>query len=62
IYSLDMSYCDQDTITDKAFENLKGIHMLNMSGCDQETIINDALKWLNRTCEVKLYNGWIIFK
>ena len=29
----DMSFCNQSTINEKAFENLRGIQTLNMSGC-----------------------------
>ena len=31
--SLNISECNQKTITDKAFINLKGIHTLDMSAC-----------------------------
>jgi hypothetical protein len=40
-----MSGCDQKTITDKVFENLKGIHTLRMWGCNQETITDKTLKF-----------------
>src|ERR1700739_4379003 len=35
IKNLNISYCKQ--ITDKAFENLKGIHTLDIRGCTQIT-------------------------
>ena len=38
IQSLNMSYCNQVTITDTAFVHLRGIHTLDMSGCNQATI------------------------
>src|SRR3989338_68164 len=37
IHTLDMSGCNQDTITDNAFKYLKGIYTLNIKGCKQIT-------------------------
>ena len=33
IEELNMRYCDQDNITDAAFQHLKGIKVLHMYGC-----------------------------
>ena len=41
-----MSYCNQATITDAAFEHLKGIEKLNMCLCDQDTITGAAFQHL----------------
>ena len=41
-----MSGCRQATITDAAFENLKGIRELNMSLCKQATITDAAFEHL----------------
>ena len=41
-----MTRCSQKTITDKAFENLQGIHTLNMESCDQKTITDKGLESL----------------
>ena len=38
ILTLDMSWCRQSTITDKAFENLQGIHTLKMVACNQKNL------------------------
>ena len=46
IQELDMSYCNQATITDAAFEHLKGIHSLVMGGCTQATITGEGLEHL----------------
>ena len=51
IHTLDMSRCNQETITDKAFKHLKGIHTLGMSWCDQETITDEAFKYLKGISE-----------
>jgi hypothetical protein len=40
---LDILGCYQDTITDAAFEHLKGIKVLNMSFCNQATITDAAV-------------------
>jgi len=37
-----MAYCNQDTITDAAFVNLRRIRRLYMQGCIQETITDAA--------------------
>ena len=50
-----MSYCNQTTITTKAFEYLKGIKKLDMSYCTQKTITDDAFKNLTRAVEIKMY-------
>ena len=42
ITKLDMSWCNQTTITDAAFVHLRGIHSLNMSWCSQSTITDAA--------------------
>jgi hypothetical protein len=42
IHTLDMSGCDQASITDAAFAHLRGIHTLNMSRCWQDTITDAA--------------------
>jgi len=39
---LNMSFCNQPTITDAAFAHIKGVHTLYMSRCDQRTITNAA--------------------
>jgi len=39
-----MTYCNQETITDLAFETLKNLHTLNMTYCNQETITDVAFK------------------
>lgn len=44
ITKLDMSWCNQTTITDAAFVHLRGIHSLNMSWCSQSTITDAAFK------------------
>jgi len=41
-----MSFCDQSTITDAAFANLRGIHTLDMGYCIQYTITDAAFKHL----------------
>ena len=41
-----MSGCDQATITDAAFEHLKGIHSLVMENCTQATITGAGLEHL----------------
>ena len=41
-----LSIIKQRNITDKAFENLRGIHTLNMSWCDQQTITDKAFEHL----------------
>ena len=41
-----MSYCNQRTITDKAFSYLNGIHYLKMSHCNQNTITDKAFQYL----------------
>ena len=43
-----MSACSQPTITDKAFENLCGIHTLILQGCNQSTITEKAFENLRR--------------
>ncbi len=42
IQSLDMSHCNQLTITDAAFVPLAGIKSLDMRGCSQDTITDAA--------------------
>ena len=37
-----MKRCNQNTITDKAFINLRGIHTLNIFECNQKTITDKA--------------------
>src|SRR3989338_4989672 len=44
IHTLDMSGCNQDTITDNAFKYLKGIYTLDMSWCNKKTITDKAFK------------------
>ena len=46
IHTLDMSCCDQETITDKAFSYLRGINTLNMKKCRQLTITDEAFSYL----------------
>ena len=41
-----MWYCYQATITDAAFEHLKGIHSLVMMHCTQATITGEGLEHL----------------
>ena len=41
-----MRFCRQDTITDAAFEHLKGIEKLNMRFCRQDTITDAAFQHL----------------
>ena len=38
IHTLNMSLCEQDSITDAAFAHLRGIHTLHMGGCRQPGI------------------------
>ena len=42
IHTLNMSGCNQETITDAAFIHLRGIHTLFIGGCNQETITDAA--------------------
>jgi len=42
-----MSGCDQESITDRAFSHLKGIHTLSMLCCTQTTITDKAFSYLN---------------
>ena len=39
-----MSYCDQKTITDKAFTNLKNLHTLDIRCCNKKTITNKTFE------------------
>ena len=56
IHTLNMSSCDQNTITDAAFSHLTGIHTLAMANCNQNTITDAAFAhltgihtlWINR--------------
>jgi hypothetical protein len=41
-----MDRCNQETITDAAFENLREIHTLNMTGCTQKTITSSVFDML----------------
>jgi hypothetical protein len=40
--ALNMRECNQPTITDAAFANLRGIHILDMRSCNQSTITDAA--------------------
>ena len=51
---LKMSDCRQSTITDKAFECLRGIHTLNMSSCSQTTITDKAFENLRGIHTLKM--------
>ena len=44
IPTLNISDCSQSSISDKAFENLRGIHTLDLSFCDQTTITDAAFE------------------
>jgi len=43
---INMSICNQTTITDRDFEHLKNIHNLDMDFCRQTTITDYAFKYL----------------
>jgi len=43
---LKMSCCNQDSITDKAFSYLTGIHKLKMVACHQKSITDKAFSYL----------------
>ena len=46
IHTLDMSRCNQQTITDAAFVHLRNVHTLIMSVCNQQTITDAAFVYL----------------
>ncbi|RYY32588.1 hypothetical protein EON62_05175, partial [archaeon] len=46
VQMLDMSFCEQSTITDAAFVHLGGLTLLKMSGCKQASITNNAFAHL----------------
>jgi hypothetical protein len=47
IHTLDMSYCNQQTITNNAFKYLTGIHTLRMNNCNQSSITDEAFLYLS---------------
>jgi hypothetical protein len=47
--------CSQATITDAAFEHLKGIHSLVMVGCNQATITGAGLEHLRGISRLGMY-------
>ena len=51
-----MWFCDQATITDAAFEHLKGIHSLVMMGCNQATITGAGLEHLKGISRLGMYD------
>jgi hypothetical protein len=54
IHKLNMSHCNQSTITDAAFVHLFGIHTLNMCGCNQTTITDAAFAHLRGIQELDM--------
>mmetsp|Transcript_9737 Transcript_9737/g.36231 ORF Transcript_9737/g.36231 Transcript_9737/m.36231 type:complete len:457 (-) Transcript_9737:49-1419(-) len=40
---VDISLCDQHTISSRAFENFRGLHTLKIDGCNQDSIGDEAL-------------------
>jgi hypothetical protein len=52
-----MEKCDQDTITDSAFQHLKGIQMLEMSGCNQDGISDSAFLHLEGIRGISMDEG-----
>ena len=57
IHSLDISWCDQKTITNNAIYYLFGIHTLNISGCNQHIITNISTEFLSSITElIGVYN------
>ena len=47
--TLDMSCCNQTSITDESFKQLKGLRSLSMRWCSQKTITDDVFKHLGES-------------
>ena len=58
IHTLNMSYCNQETITDAAFAHLAGIHTLNMDRCSQKTITDAAFAHLAGIHTLSMSRCW----
>ena len=56
IKALSIAACNQEGLTNKAFENLVSLSVLNMSGCNQATITDAAFSHL-RFCKKLLMKG-----
>ena len=61
IHSLYLRWCDQETITDAAFEHRSGIRGLDLRGCHQATITGATFKHLHgiRWIDTKFCSGLV---